>query len=65
MAFMALYNLDRFREFIFQSSFLTRYAVKPVIQKKIRKDDTALLKFSLEWVGFFVWGIKSDSLRPR
>lgn len=65
MAFMALYNLDRFREFIFQSSFLTRYAVKPVIQKKIRKDDTALLKFSLEWVGFFVWGLRSDSLRPR
>ncbi len=65
MAFMALYNLDRFREFIFQSSFLTRYAVKPVIQKKIRTDDTALLKFRLEWGGFFVGGLRSDSVRPR
>jgi hypothetical protein len=65
MAFMALYNLDRFREFVFGSSFLKRYAVKPALQKKIRKDDTELLKFSLAWVGFFVWGIPTDSLRPR
>lgn len=65
MAFMALYNIDRFREFVFGSSFLKRYAVKPALQKKIRKDDTELLKFSLAWVGFFVWGIPTDSLRPR
>lgn len=65
MAFMALYNLDRFREFVFQSSFLKRYAVKPALQKKIKKDDTALLKFSLDWVKLFVWGIKSPSIRPR
>jgi Fe-S-cluster containining protein len=65
MAFMALYNLDRFREFVFGSSFLKRYAVKPALQKKIRKDDAELLKFSLAWVGFFVWGIPTDSLRSR
>jgi Fe-S-cluster containining protein len=65
MAFMAVYNLDRFRQFVFQSSFLGRYALKPALQKKIKKDDTVLLKFSLEWVRFFVWGIRSDVIRPR
>jgi hypothetical protein len=28
MAFMAAYNIDRFRDFVFQSSFLKRYRVK-------------------------------------
>ena len=29
MAFMAAYNVDRFREFVFESSFLKRFKVKP------------------------------------
>lgn len=34
MAFMAAYNIDRFREFVFQSSFLKRYRVKKNLVKK-------------------------------
>ncbi len=63
MAFMAAYNIDRFREFVFESSFLKRYNVKTEILKKAEKDDTDLLKLGLEWMKFFLWGIKSECLK--
>jgi len=62
MAFMAAYNLDRFREFLFDSSFFKRYHVKPDLKKKLRVNDKALLLFGFEWIKFFVWGIKSKSI---
>ena len=65
MAFMATYNIDRFREFVFNSSFTKRYKVKSAILKKIRSDDGELLKFGFEWVKLFLWGVKSKKIRPR
>jgi hypothetical protein len=65
MAFMATYNIDRLREFVFNSSFLKRYKVKSAILKKIRNDDGELLKFGFDWVKFYLWGIKSKKIRPR
>jgi len=65
MAFMATYNVDRFREFIIQSSFLKRYKVKSALLKKLKSDDVQLLKFGFEWVKLFVWGIKSKNIRLR
>jgi Fe-S-cluster containining protein len=65
MAFMATYNIDRFREFIFQSSFLKRYKLKSTLRKKLKSDDLELLKFGFEWVKVFIWGIKSKQIRLR
>jgi hypothetical protein len=65
MAFMATYNLDRFREFVFGSSFLKRYHVKPATVKKVRKDDTALMKVGFAWVRLFIWGISSSIIKPK
>jgi hypothetical protein len=65
MAFMATYNLDKFRDFVFNSTFLKRYKVKKALAKKIETDDVELIKFGLGWVKFFVWGIKAPYLRPR
>jgi hypothetical protein len=65
MAFMATYNIDRFREFVFNSSFTKRYKVKSAILKKIQNDDGELLKFGFDWVKLFLWGIKSKKIRPR
>ena len=65
MTFMAVYNVDRFREFIFQSSFLKRYKVKTALLKKLKADDVELLKFGFSWVKFFLWGIKSKQMRLR
>ena len=65
MAFMATYNLDRFREFIFGSSFLKRYKVKPALQKKLRASDKTLLLFGFDWVMHFVWGQPSKKFRVK
>lgn len=65
MAFMALYNLDSFRKFIFESTFLSRYKVKSALLKKIRQDDHQLLLFGFEWVKLFIWGHPSKKIRLR
>ncbi len=65
MAFMAVYNLDSFHDFIFNSSFLKRYKVKTARLKKLKKDDVELMKFGILWVKFFIWGIKTKDLRLK
>jgi hypothetical protein len=65
MAFMAAYNVDRFREFVLGSSFLKRYKVKPELQMKIRKDDTQLMLLGFDWIKLFLWGIRSRRIKPR
>jgi Fe-S-cluster containining protein len=65
MAFMACYNLDAFRKFVFESSFLKRYKLKPKFLKKIRRDDLTLLELGFEWVRFFLWGQKPGMFRPK
>jgi len=64
MAFMATYNIDRFRDFVFKSSMLQRYSIKKTTLSKIKKDDTALMKFGFEWVKLVVWGMESTLIRP-
>jgi len=65
MAFMATYNIDQFREFIFNSTFLKRYKIKSAILKKIRSDDVEMMKFGFEWVEFFIWGLNPKPFRLR
>ncbi len=65
MAFMATYNLDRFREFVFESSFLRRYKVKKDVLKRCRAGDSALLGLGFDWLGLFLFGIGSKKIRPR
>ena len=65
MAFMAAYNIDRFRTFVFESSFLRRYKVKSALLKKIRAQDEALLLFGFEWIRVFVGGLASKQIRLK
>lgn len=65
MAFMATYNIDRFRDFVLNSSMLRRYRVHPDRIRKIRKDDAALLELGFEWVKLFVFTLPSKMIRPR
>jgi Fe-S-cluster containining protein len=65
MAFMVTYNIDRFREFVFNSSFLKRYKVKSAVLKKIKNDDDELLRFGFDWIKFYLWGIRTKKIRPR
>jgi uncharacterized protein len=65
MAFMATYNIDSFREFIFSSTFLKKYKVKSELKRKIKKDDFALLTFGFSWIKFYLWGIKSNVIKIK
>jgi hypothetical protein len=50
MFFMASYDIDRFRKFVFESSFLQRYPVDDATLANLRSDDVALLEFGLKWL---------------
>jgi hypothetical protein len=65
MAFMAAYNMDAFREFVYKSSFLKRYRIASSLLDKARRDDVELLKIGLAWIERFVWGKPSALMRPR
>jgi len=65
MAFMASYNMDAFRGFVFESSLLKRYKVKTDLLKKIKTDDVELMLFGFEWIKLFVWGVQTHKIRPR
>jgi hypothetical protein len=58
MIYMALYDPDRFREFIFSTSFLNKFRVDEDILEKIRGDDVALLYFAAQWLRFALFGKK-------
>ena len=65
MTFMALYNLDKFRDFVFNSTFLDRFVVDEVTMEKIKRRDIELLKFAFDWIKFGVFGQKLFQVRPE
>jgi Fe-S-cluster containining protein len=61
--FLVSYNVDKFRSFVFESSFLSLYKVDPEIQKAIKEDEVELLKFGFKWLKGVLWkdeGIQMD-----
>jgi uncharacterized protein len=58
MVLMVLYDPDRFREFVFKSSFLKKFRIDDDILEKIREDDIALLYFGIQWLRFALFGQK-------
>ncbi len=50
MFFLTSYNIDKFKKFVFESSFLSRYQFDPETVEKIRNDEIALLKFGMKWL---------------
>ena len=65
MVFMALYNLDRFRDFVFGSTFLDRFEVEKVKIEKIKRSDLELLKFAFDWIKFGIFGQKTFQVKPE
>ena len=58
MIMMALYNLDKFKEFVFKSSFLERLEFEEDVVEQIKTDDYELLKFAYDWIKFGLFGKK-------
>jgi len=70
MFYMASYDLDRFRRFVFDSKFLDVFELDSSMIEKIRTDEVELLKFAFRWLEFGLIGqhvlkVKSDLLETK
>jgi len=65
MVFMSLYNLDKFRDFIFKSTFLDRFELDPLLIEKINRSDIELLKFAIDWIKFGIFGQKLFKVKEK
>jgi hypothetical protein len=59
MFYTVCYNIDKFREFVFESTFLNRFVVAEETVLKIKDDDEELLKFGFEWLKYCLFGEKT------
>lgn len=65
MFYTALYDLDRFRRFVFDSTFLRRFEVEPEKVEAMRQSDEELLRFAHRWLRFALFGDKTIEVRPE
>jgi hypothetical protein len=63
MFYMASYNLDRFREFLFKSPFFDRFEVDPELKEKLATDDISLMKFAFVWLRFSLFGEQTIQIK--
>lgn len=65
MFYMASYDLDRFRRFVFESKFLKTFEVDQETIETIKTDDLALLKFALKWLEYGLIGQHVLKVKPE
>jgi len=65
MFFLASYNIDKFREFVFESSFLQRYEIDAALVEKLKNDEIALLDFGLKWLKWLLFKVGDFKLRGQ
>ncbi len=65
MFFMASTDLQTFRRFIFESSFLETYELEDELVEKIKTDDVALMLFSFEYLASTLFGATKMNIRQE
>jgi Fe-S-cluster containining protein len=63
MFFMASYNLDRFRAFLFGSRFFHLFRISDETRLCLEKDDEALMNFGFNWLKFSLFGL--PTMQPK
>jgi Fe-S-cluster containining protein len=56
MFYMVSYNLDRFRDFVFQTKFLRVFRLSAGEVERISTSETELMKLGMKWLGFALFG---------
>jgi hypothetical protein len=56
MFYVGCYNLDKFRRFIFESSFLDSFEVQADLLEAVKHDDVELMKFAFMWLRYSLFG---------
>ncbi|MEJ2695724.1 MAG: YkgJ family cysteine cluster protein [Candidatus Sulfobium sp.] len=61
--FLGSYNIDEFRNVVFKGDFLKFFDVDKAVLKKIRANETELLKFSFRWLRHVLFG--DDTMKRK
>lgn len=60
MFFLISYNIDKFKRFVFESTFLQRYEIDAETVAAIRDDEVELLKFGLKWLKSILFKVPEE-----
>jgi Fe-S-cluster containining protein len=63
MFYMACFDLDRFRRFIFESRFLELFEVDEARVEALRSSDEELMEFAFQWLRFSLFQEKTMKIR--
>jgi Fe-S-cluster containining protein len=68
--YMACYDMDSFRSFVFESSFLETFDIDPETIQKIKDDEVELMKFGFKYIKYIMMleqtlKIKESVLKER
>jgi hypothetical protein len=63
MFFMASYNLDKFRKFVFESRFLQLFDVDPEQLERLAGEDRELMEFAFGWLKFSLFGLNTMKIK--
>jgi len=63
MFYMASYNLDSFRKFVFETRFLDMFDVDDKVVEEIKRDEIELMKFAFKWLRFSLFGEKTLKIK--
>jgi Fe-S-cluster containining protein len=64
MMYTACYDLDRFREFVLESTLLQRFEVDEEFVEGMRYDDETLLRFAFLWLRYSLFGEPTMKAKP-
>ena len=63
MFYMACYDLDRFRRFVFETRFTRLFELDEARLEAIRHDDEELLEFAMQWLRFSLFHERTMKVR--
>jgi Fe-S-cluster containining protein len=58
--YLACYDLDRFRDLVFEKRLLEVTPVKEKVIRALKEDDVALMRFGIEWIKDKLFGDSKD-----
>jgi Fe-S-cluster containining protein len=65
MLYMACYDLDTFRSFVLESSFLDRFQIEDEEIEQLKTNDEALLAFAFRWLRFALFAEPTMTMRSQ
>ena len=65
MFYMACYNLDEFRRFVFETTFLDKFDIAQDVLNHIETDNMKLMEFAFQWLKFSLFGEKTLQIKQH